>query len=428
MLDDNNLRMKKTILIATTAVVALSACSSYDDTALNANLSEYSTITLSAIDEAKTMEYPISVNAYSTTGTLAKQIELTEAGSTAEMSLQKGSYTIVASSGNNDFTNGYTLERPLMMAAQDITLDKDMTASLTLKYKVARVCVTLGDITDKATTVSVTVGPSYNQLSGKGEPSGSVSPTITCTKNEQGQWTTGTFYMLPSTADNPSLTIKQTTDEGMTNYSINISNAIEAGKTYNFTGTYDDTYAKYKLQLTLSAEDWGETVSKDFTFNDNGTTTTPSEDNPNTPTTPSTGTSLTAGTVWNYHIVALVDGNTATLLSTKEWKLSKATDIPSDLRTYSEDDYSDWRLPTEEEARALYDNYNNKESKLEPFNTVLKNNSLPVFAEKTTVAYLCGDGTSAMSPYAGNTNIITGTSSTSKDYRIRLVKTITINN
>lgn len=412
--------------MATTAVVALSACSSYDDTALNANLSEYSTITLSTSAEANTMEYPISISAYSTTGTLAKQTELTEAGNTAEMSLQKGSYTIVASSGNSDFTNGYTSECPLMMTAQDITLDKDMTAALTLKYQVAKVSVTLSDITDKATAVSVTIGPSYNQLSWKGEPSGSISPTITCTKNDQGKWITGTFYMLPSTAANPSLTIKQTTDEGMTNYSVNISNAIEAGKTYNFTGTYDDTYAKYKLMLTLSAEGWGETISKDFTFNDNGTSTTP-EDNTNTPSNPSTGSALTAGTVWNGHIVALVDGNTATLLSTKEWKLSKATDRPSDLDTYSEGDYSDWRLPTVDEARALYDNYNNHAGKLEPFRTVLKENGLTVFGEKPTVTYLCGDGTSAMSPYNANTYIITGTT-TSKENRIRLVKTITIKN
>lgn len=414
--------------MATTAVVALSACSSYDDTALNANLSEYSTITLSTSAEANTMEYPISISAYSTTGTLAKQTELTEAGNTAEMSLQKGSYTIVASSGNSDFTSGYTSERPLMMTAQDITLDKDMTATLTLKYQVAKVSVTLSDITDKATAVSVTIGPSYNQLSWKGEPSGSISPTITCTKNDQGKWITGTFYMLPSTAANPSLTIKQTTDEGTTNYSVNISNAIEAGKIYNFTGTYDDTYAKYKLLLTLSAEGWGETISKDFTFNDNGTSTTPSEDNTNTPSNPSTGSALTAGTVWNNHIVALVEGNTATLLSTKEWKLSKSTDIPSDLDTYTEDDYSDWRIPTEEEANALLEKYNNSSGCLTSLNTVLGNNGLTVLSDgkrPAEIRYLYGDKTSAISFY---TNKHVGTTDDTKDYRIRLVKTITITN
>lgn len=416
--------MKNIFIIAATTMIAFTACSSSDETVLNANFSEFSTIKLSASAETENLEYPINICAYTQSGTCVKNMQITEAGSTTEISLQKGDYTIIASSGSSNFTAGYTTQQPLMMASQNISLTQDLAATLNLSYKVAQFCVTLDNITDKAKKISVTIGSVYNQVSWNGELSGNASPTIDCTKNSDGKWTTGTFYVLPSTSSNVTMTINQTTDEGSKSYACALSEVVQAGKKYTYNGSYDNTYANYKLTLTLSANGWEEEIQKDFSFNDNGTTTTPSE---NVPSTPSTGTTLTAGTVWNGHIVALVNGNTATLLSTKEWNLSSASERPEDINTYTEGDYSDWRIPTEDEAKALINSYHNTDGTLNALNSVLNTNGLTQLSQGKTrayIRYIYGDGTSAISFINNNT---VSASDKTKDYRIRLVKTISIN-
>lgn len=424
--------MIKTYFYVAAMTMVLAACSSseeYSDMSINENYSLKVSANASGVESG--VSYPVTVSAYGDGGSVQSQT-ITSEGASATLTLQKGKYTITASSGEKNFPNGYTTSSPLMMAVQEnVQMTKDTELPLTMSYRVASVSVSLSDIEDNVTAVTVTFNTMYADISEKGELGGSVSPVISCTKGADGVWKTGTFYVLPSVDANTKFVItKQYANETKTN-SVTIGKAIEAGKIYNFNGRYDDTYAKYKIQVTLSAEGWKETLNEDFTFDDKGeTTTTPGgntgTDSPGTggTDTPSVDASLTAGTVWNGHVVALVEGNTATLLSTKEW--TSLTALPTDIESYTEGEYSGWTVPTEDEGKAIAQKYSLANSLLSNFNKILEQNSVTALSGSDKVRYLCADGTRAYSFYNPASAINVNFGSNSYGYRLRLIKKITI--
>lgn len=385
------------------------------------------TIRAYASDESG-IEYPVSIDVYDSEANVAMQKTIENATSVASMSLQTGRYTIVATGGDNDFTKGYTTARPLMMGTKDITLTSDITENINMEYKVASVQVTLTDIVSDVTGVVVTLGPQYAGISPIGELSGEITPTINCTQTSDGQWVTGTFYVLPGTGDNTTITITQMSPKETKVFTIVYGSPLEAGKPYVFKGAYDSSYASYMLNVSISAEGWSEDIVSEFDFSDKDADTDIPV-SPDTPDTPVTGDALTQGTVWNGHIVALVDGNTATLLSTKEWTLSDVDVLPqSEMDAYSEDGITGWVLPTEEQGKKIAETYSVGNARLAQLNSVLTENDLLNLNVATKsgedIRYLCGDGTQAYS-YVNYATIV-GTSDKSRSYRIRLVKTVTI--
>lgn len=418
--------MTKAIFYVAAAATILSACSSEGEHTSYSPEGQCN-LTIRANASSNELTFPITIAAFNNSEKVHSQ-EIANSGSSTTMTLQKGSYTITASSGNNDFSNGYATAAPLMMAVKEVTLNDNTELALSMSYRVAQVSVSLSDIEEEVTGISVTFSTLYADISEKGELSGSISPTIDCTKTDEGVWTTGTLYVLPSTDANTKFTITKKYADQEKQYDVTIGESLDAGNIYNFKGKYDDTYAKYNLQLTLTTEGWQETKDKSFTFNDNeGTITTPdtpSGDNDN----PSTGETLTAGTVWNGHIVALVEGNTATLLSTKEWE--NVSSLPTDeISAYTEGEYSGWSVPTVEQGQAIAKAYpmaGGATSKLTALNTELaKNNLTEIYnSTKKDVRYLCDEGNQAYS--FKNTSYIVGNGSNSYEYHLRLVKTITI--
>ncbi len=419
--------MTKSFLYIAAIITVLSACSSANE---EATLSSYNTsdICIYANASKEEIDYPITVAAYQDGDNAIVEKQITDEGLGTTLSLTNGHYTITACAGDNNFSNGYTTSRPFMMAvSDDVNVNKNTELSLSMSYRVAKISVSLTDMEQDVTAVSVTINSTYAQISNKGVLSGTISPNIHCTKDDNGAWNSGVFYVLPSTDENAEIVITKTTEEGTKAYSTTIDGGLKAANTYNLKGKYDNTYTKYKLQVTLSAEGWKEDVTKDFTFNDKDeTSTTPGDNTGGSTDTPSGDISVTKCSIWNGHIVALVNGNKVLLLSKTEWKLNSASERPAELATYTEDEYSDWRIPTDEEASELLANYNNADGTMNTLNDLLTSNGLDKLNKGTStsnIRYIYGDGSSAIS-FVNNRTV--STSDASKDYRIRLVKEVTI--
>ena len=418
--------MKKISIVALVALLS-GCCSSEDESAAisgNGGVSRDVTLRAYASGDVE-IEYPVSIDVYDSEGNIAGQETIDAETGGAAMSLMTGHYTIVAKGGDSDFTNGYTTSRPLMMGTKEVSLTADLTESISMKYMVASVRVILSDMEEDVTDVTVTVGPQYAAISPRGEYSGEISPVVSCTKEDDGKWVTGVFYVLPGTGSNTSITIRQTSPKGIKEFNVAYPAPLEAGKPYIFNGSYNNSFASYVLNITISAEGWSDDIVSDFEFDDNGGTIIPTT--PESPDTPITGDALTAGTLWNGHIVALVEGNTATLLSTEEWTLSDVDNLPeSEMAAYSEGDITGWSLPTEAQGLSIAEKYRVTGDNFDLLNSLLEGNSIkPLNGGNASldIRYLCGDGAQAVS--LRNVNVVT-TSNKTRDYRIRLVKTITI--
>lgn len=428
--------MKNKLYLVVFTILSLASCSSDNDALLapiNSNSTCNLTISANASSDNNVIEYPVSIEVYNENGRVVAAATVTSASEDMSMELLSGKYTVVATSGDCDFSSGFTTSGPLMMGTKDINLSADMTEGITLEYQVASVQVVLSDIEDNVTDVSVTIGSQYSAISSKGELSGETRPIVNCSRIDDGKWVTGTFYVLPGTGENTTMTICQTSPKETKSFSIILPAPLEAGKPYVFNGSYNNSYAKYSLNVTISANGWGEGLTSNFEFNDNDVNTVIPTLPPNpdeNPNTPSTGDKLTEGTVWNGHVVALIEGNTATLLSTKEWVVNDVGALPmEELKAYSENDIAEWTIPTKEQGLKLADKYHAANSLLKQFNTYLKENDIAVLNDgketSTSIRYLCENGTLAYSYVNFNTTVSVSNSS-SYSYRIRLVKTITI--
>lgn len=417
--------MTKTTLSIAFMAGLLAACSSDNEYSTTPS-GIYNTLTVSASSSTEEVTFPITIAAYDDDGNIAQQQEITTTTTPATLSLEKGSYTITASCGDKDFSKGYTTSDPLIMGVKDIELKANTETGLTMSYRVAKVNISLSDLEQDVTAVSVTISSLYSTINDIGELSGTISPTIPCTQDSDGKWKTGTFYTLPGTGSNTQIIVTKHFADETKQYTVTIDEPLKAGNIYNLNGRYDDTHATYKLNVTLTFEGWQETVNKDFTFDDNGGTTTnpsePSDDNDS----PSTEDIPSEASIWNGHVVALVEGNTITLLSKKEWDVTSGASLPTDeINAYSEDSYTGWTIPTEEQGKAIANRYHTANDQILDINNVLDANGFTKLNVGTKdIRYICANGEKAFSFRQISSTV--GSTSTSYDYRIRLVKTVTI--
>ena len=132
---------------------------------------------------------------------------------------------------------------------------------------------------------------------------------------------------------------------------------------YTIQGTYVESTAPY-ITGVITIEGWQDERSFDFEFGSGSSggsgTVTPTNDVTAIPEPSS---------VWNGHVVALVENATETeadvlLLGLREMKNVYApaaegheTQMQDSIQAYFENDLKDWTVPTEEQARSLKKQY-----------------------------------------------------------------------
>lgn len=306
--------------------------------------------------------YPVHVYAYDANKEEVSTLDINSASDDLSMELSTGTYTIAAVSGSTDFSKGYS-SAPLMLAKSNVTITtKDVDATLTMNYAVARLSVALSDVPEGIQDVAVTVSSLYNKVTPLNDLSESKPVTLSCVyDDESGLWKTDTVYVLPSDG-NVTFTIEiKDEKESFKKYSYEYEYKAKllAATPYYFKGSYDSGEVNAKVTLTLSAAEWKEAVNTDFAF---GEGVGENDDN-----IPASSDILVIHvnkmpepcSVWDGHVVATVDddGN-ALLFSLKEWENVSSADEEADNPTqasviatgYEEGNIKGWEIPTEEQA------------------------------------------------------------------------------
>jgi len=370
------------------------------------------------------ISYPVTVYIMDATGTCIKQLTLNDGDEQLEAMLPAGEYQVYAIAGAR--TDSYTLpsatdatatseivlkdgatEGDLMTASNSIKIGQEETNTLTLTLtrKVMQLQrVEISSVPTDVTAVSVAIYPISKGLLLNGNyTTTTVEQTVNLERLSNGTtWcSTNSRYMMPAVG---GATVKVTlTDEnGRTSYTYTCPQALEANHHVNITGQYIGTQG-IRMEGTISGAVWGEDVTVNFTFGENGTTEEPQQ-----PQNPEEGveegTAPTANTKYKDCFVVSVDNDDtgsyliATLLHKKAVEISGNTEdeikaeIAAVLPTFDTEGITGWRLPTEEEAKAIaFGAFNSIMESTDEFQHhgsdwyyCMKDNALNVFANVTT--------------------------------------------
>ena len=386
--------------------------------------------------------YPILVMAYDESGALKGEQTINSESEEISLKLSEGAYHITALAGQGNYTEpssynqqsaliniptaGYA-SSPLMMGGADVLLTSaSAKVNVVMTYRVASVSLSLESVPEDVTAVSVGVSQQYKAIDMSGTFSGSSTANVKCTKTGD-VWTSEQVYLLPGAGSSTTLTLSLTNAEGQTSYSYELSEPLMAAVPYTIKGTYVESTAPY-ITGVITIEGWQEERSFDFEFGSGSSsgsgTVTPTNDVAAIPEPSS---------VWNGHIVALVDNATSTeadvlLLGLREMKNVFApaaegheTQMQDSVHAYFENDLKDWSVPSEEQARALKKQYGGNFDELNLLIEQQQGDTLHVYTSSSNARYLCEEGTKTFN-FAENGSITSA--GTSTKYRLRLVKKI----
>lgn len=431
------INLSRFCLQALSMLFLFSACTRVEMEEMENEKQAYSLKVNTRAGQGSNLSYPIMVFAFREDGTLADSFELTSSGDKLSFNLAEGNYHLVALANHyhyslpEEYTYSSVLQMPaehystdpLMVGNASVSLGKSsQTVNITMSYVVCSLSIALTDVPEDVTGVDVCLANIQTTRSIAGECSGSESVQIPCVE-EDGVWQTGTFYVLGSQS-NPIISITLTNDEESVTYGYTYSTRLIPGSPYRFCGSYQDGLV---ISGNLSSPAWGNLVEVGFTF---GPGATDKPDDIYVDALPS------AGSIWNGHLVAKTMNTTESesdllLLSLEEWADLTSAYYTADPYVaerikveYSEDNLSEWRIPTKDEATVLKGTYYGTD--LQAFNTVIESANGTCISDEdgngTNVRYLCEDATYT---YAFKNSVgITKAGSTVTTYRLRLVKTV----
>ena len=416
-------------------------------------------ITTRSVSNA-TIEYPITLYAFNANGTLAASVTAEEADDALALELGAGSYKLVAMASTNGLTLPESptassvisipetgiLSSPLQMGtaevnitAEELTtnLQNERTVNITLAYQVAKTSIKLTQIPQDATGVKVTLSPLYSNETFLGAFSGEKDVELTLSKEEgtTGTWQSPTVYTLPSVeGETFTITISITNGTISKNYNYELTTGLGAENEYNFIGSYQNSL---HLTGTITASGWKTPQTVDFNFgfgNENGSET-PTPDTPDTPDVPESNEPSTeepeeevypveeiptAMSAWKgFYVTSVTYGNsqdeaTLLLLSIRDKEVS-SSELSETIASYYEKDFSNWRLPTEDEMSYFYSNRAEIDTEI--------NDNSTIYGDKwNDKSYFCAAGEKYFNMDTGNI----GNIATSGKFRLRLVKTVKV--
>ena len=432
------------IIPTTISALLLTSCFSPADDNADAIDSSSATTRLKVTTRAATGQasYPILVIAYDESGMLKGQQTIQSENDEISLKLNEGAYHITALSGQSYYTEpssydqksalinipaaGYA-QSPLMMGGADVNLTSSSAkVNVVMTYRVASLALTLSSVPSDVTAVSVGVSQQYKAIDMSGTFSGSSTANVKCTKSGD-VWTSEQVYLLPGAGSSTTLTLSLTNAEGQTSYSYELSEPLEAAVPYTIQGTYVESTAPY-ITGVITIEGWQDERSIDFEFGSGSSggsgIVTPTDEVTAIPEPSS---------VWNGHVVALVENATSTeadvlLLGLREMKNVYApaaegheTQMQDSVQTYFEGDLKDWTVPTEEQARSLKKQYGGNFDELNLLIEQQHGDTLHIYTSSSNARYLCEEGTKTFN-FAANGSITSA--GTSTKYRLRPVKKI----
>lgn len=341
------------------------------------------------------------------------------------------------SSGTICIAKDYAAFHPLQMAQADLTpTSSSATLNLQMHYQMASLQFTLSGLPSTCSSVYVSVGSTYEGVSFGGDFSGKQNPIIPLVREADGsRWTSGKVYVFPSPGSQTSFTINYDHNgEGM--YAqVTYQKPLLAGTPYVLEGTLQEE--QFLVTGDVTPAQWGTPESLSFTFSPDVVTLIGG--NSNTPEQ-SVGDIPAAHTLWEGHFVAAVtplDETTADLLLLSVADFGGMTSAlhattphmaSEAAQNYQEADLASWRIPTEDEARLLREQYLLASAQWNEVLVSAQGDTIVLTNEKgDNVRYLCQDGQRTYSYKPGSSyNAVKDAGASVKDYHLRLVTTVRV--
>lgn len=395
------------------------------------------------------LSYPLNFYAFDTDGQLQDEFSVGSDDAACSLHLPEGVLShIVVVSASDDYVlpqqishssviemkqSGMASGSPLQMGFADITPSSgNVSVQIQLSYQVASLEFCFSGMPESCSAVNVSVSSVSNGVSLSGEYSGEGSVTVNCSR--QGEdWVSGPVYLFPSLSDRTVFTVSYSDENGAHACSVNYVSQLSAGVPYMLNGSFTDGYLD--ISGSVSFSEWGDTKVIDFNFGPNADTEISGDGPVHEEDVFEVDVMPASCSVWNGHIVALVDNSSSesaviTLLSLRNWgnmtsSLNvKTPDMASDAAyAYVENGMAGWEIPSEADAKEIKKLYN--ESTLASTiqeaaadTIVLKNEkgeNARYLSEKATRAYGFSPDSNVGKAGASNT-----------DYYLRLVRKVNI--
>ena len=379
--------------------------------------------------------YPIQVLAYeSASGQLMSEQTISSASEKLSLSLPEGEYNLVALAGMSDYQlddkNSYDSqilmgekipENALIQGQAQVVIDsKATTTEIVMGYQVACLDLTLREIPEGTSEVTITLSPIHTSIGLNGEKTGEPEKVTLTAKStgEEGVWKVPRCYLWSFCDAFHYLT--------------------EAGIPYSISGSYQGGFS---LDGELLLQDWGETVPLKFTFGEVSVTEPDEEDSDENE--PPTLTDIPLpGDLYKGSVVGAIISQNATeakilLISAQMWENIASVynesggwaQTESIINGYSENGTNEWMIPTKDEAKLLTETTlsNTQMSKINQ--ALQKLGGAPWISSdqeddnKDQVRYLCNDGYHSYTIGKSGSQTKTGKS---RSYFLRLVHQETI--
>lgn len=325
--------------------------------------------------------YPIQVLAYeSESGQLMCEQTISSASEKLSLSLPEGEYNLVALAGMSDYQlddkNSYDSrilmgekipENALIQGQAQVVIDgKATTTEIVMGYQVACLDLTLREIPEGTSEVTITLSPIHTSIGLNGEKTGEPEKVTLTAKStgEEGVWKVPRCYLFGSEGEQTILSINLINEKGKTVYGHTIKQSLEAGIPYSISGSYQGGFS---LDGELLLQDWGETVPLKFTFGE-ASVTEPDEEDSDENEPPTLTDIPLPGDLYKGSVVGAIISQNATeakilLISAQMWEnVASAYNEAEEwdkteaiVDGYSENNLSGWAIPTKEEADLLSD-------------------------------------------------------------------------
>lgn len=399
--------------------------------------------------------YPIQVLAYeSASGQLMSEQTIGSASEKLSLALPEGEYDLVALAGMSDYRledkNSYDSrilmgekipENALIQGQGQVVIDgKATTTEIVMGYQVACLDLTLREIPEGTSEVTITLSPILTAIGLDGEKAGEPEKVTLAAQEtgEEGVWKVPRCYLFGSEGEQTILSINLINEKGKSVYGHTIKQALEPGIPYFISGSYQGGFS---LDGELLLRDWGETVPLKFTFGETNVAE-PDEEEPDEEEPPTLTDLPAPGDLYKGSVVGAIISQSATeaeilLISAQMWENVASVynesggwaQTESIINGYSENGTNEWMIPTKDEAKLLTETTlsNTQMSKINQ--ALQKLGGAPWISSdqeddnKDQVRYLCNEGYHSYTIGKSGSQTKTGKS---RSYFLRLVHQETI--
>lgn len=335
-----------------------------------------------SVTEEEVVTYPIAVYIFDTASKRCIQTEtLTSEDTPLEFKLPHGTYDIYAIAGADQKIYDLPTQEEasedaevtlidgkehtdLMTAHNTITLEKEEESILTLGFErqvMQLTNVTIQQVPTDITDVSISLSPFYQSLQLNGELGSVKTHKIALTNKGQGTWNLAAPKMLLIDSGTASITVTLTQKDGTSkSYTYPCPDELKKNYQISIVGTYQQNNT-VNIKGSINGVTWAGSHEINFTFGEDESSK--EEDTPVDDEVPTAHSIyqdcyvLSVQEITGGHEVLLLYPTDCNITATGKTEQEIITEIKTVTDALSINGISGWRLPTEDEAVLINQNY-----------------------------------------------------------------------